>query len=94
MNSTVEHRYNEYGPPELLDTQRPSIGLSEIAVSESNGRLHCVFTRAKKLESNSNTTGSRVSLHADLDNAKFYLLVAMGQIGSDGEPNIREQINS
>jgi hypothetical protein len=69
-SGTIDHRINPvYLAPTLLDSNNPSIGLTNTNVTLSNGWLSCSFTRKTSISSNSN--------YFDLKN-QYFILAALG----------------
>jgi hypothetical protein len=70
----VEQRYNSRtDTPSLLDNNDPSIGITNVQVTFTNGWLKCLFTRMKSMPTTTN--------YFDL-NTNFYILSAIGPFNS------------
>ena len=72
-SNSVEHYYNQGYLSEVVDSNNPSTGFSNIKVSINNGVLSCSFTRSKRMTTISNLF--------DL-NSPYYVLFATGQISN------------
>jgi hypothetical protein len=65
-----------YSPPNYLDLSIPKLGLSNTQVTSNNGNFLCSFRRENSVTTNSN--------YFNLNNQKPYLIVAYGDVNTDG----------
>lgn len=70
-DGTIDQRYNPGAYPKLLDSSKPSIGISDPVVKRSDGWLICSFKRLKQL--------NNVTHYFDLNN-KYFILGAYGEM--------------
>ena len=75
-NNLVQHYVNGYFvTPSLMNSNYPTIGLTNSKVSKNNAWLSCSFTRQISIANQQN--------YFNL-NDLYYILAAWGQLGSNG----------
>jgi hypothetical protein len=83
----VQRYYNpnsKYAPPNLMDSNNPTIGYANSNISLNNGILNCFITRKKSMATKASMLKATTN-NFDITANKYYILFATGSTSSNSK---------